>query len=145
MKMPFLVSICVGLFLAQNLYLLFLVYLSPEYKWVSIWHQIGEYVETTLLFFTIGFCVSVFFSLVIGWPLYQVAKRHSAVNYITCSLGGIAVTTIPYFLCLMLGWNVPGVIEKSGAIVFSVLIFCGACGGIVFNRLESGVTLGSKR
>ena len=135
-KKPFLLSIFSGLFLALNFYMLFFFYLSPEFKWVSFEYQIKSYMENAFLFFTIGFFVSAFFAICIGWPLYWIAKKYSAVNYVTCSLGGISVIVFPYAICVFFGWNIPNVATKSGLILLLVITFCGAVSGLIFNMLE---------
>jgi EamA domain-containing membrane protein RarD len=81
--------------------------------------------------------VSIFFAIVIGWPLYWLAKKFSLVNYVTSALGGIAVTVIPLVLCLCLGWNIPNMTTRQGMNILFVLAFCGAVSGMVFNKLES--------
>lgn len=134
---PFLLSIFSGLFLALNFYMLFFYYLSPEFVWKSLSYQINNYAENALLFFTIGFIVSVVFAISIGWPLYLLAKFNSVVNYVTCSLGGVAVTTIPYVVCMNLGWNIPSVTEKTGLLVFLVLVVCGGTSGVIFRFIEA--------
>ncbi len=116
--------------------MLFFYYLSPEFEWKSIGYQFKNYAENALLFFTIGFVVSVVFVISIGWPLYLLGKFYSAANYITSGLGGVAVTTIPYVVCIILGWNIPSVTEKPGLIVFLVLVICGGTSGLIFHFIE---------
>ena len=53
-KIPLLVSIFSGLFLASNFFMLFFYYLTPEFEWKSLEHQLKNYAENALLFFTIG-------------------------------------------------------------------------------------------
>ncbi|MEW8150618.1 MAG: hypothetical protein AB2810_10765 [Candidatus Thiodiazotropha endolucinida] len=136
LKKPLLLSILLGLFLALNFYMLFFYYLSPEFEWESLGLQIKNYAENALLFFTVGFAVSVVFVISIGWPLYLLAKFYSAINYVTSGLGGIAVTMIPYAVCVLLGWNIPSITEYSGLIVLVVLIVCGCVSGVVFHFLS---------
>lgn len=136
LKKPFLLSIFLGLFLALNFYMLFFYYLSPEFEWKSLGYQFKNYAENALLFFTVGFVVSVVFAISIGWPLYLLGKHYSAINYITSGLGGVAVTMVPYVFCILFGWNIPSVVESSGLIVFLVLVICGGSGGIIFHFLE---------
>ena len=133
----FLASICVGLFLALNFYMYFFFYKTPEFKWISVSYQIKTYLETAALFFTIGLVISIFFSIVIGWPLYLIAKKFHMVNHITSASGGAAVTIIPLILCIKFGWNIPSLRTSSGQLVFLVLMFCGAVSGIIFNILQS--------
>lgn len=136
LKKPLLLSIFSGLFLALNFYMLFFYYLSPDFEWKSLDYQLKNYAENALLFFTIGFVVSVVFVFSIGWPLYLLGKFYSVNNYITSGLGGMAVTTVPYVVCVSLGWNIPSVTEKSGLIVFLVLVICGGAGGLIFHFFE---------
>ncbi|MBZ0302564.1 MAG: hypothetical protein K8J31_22655 [Anaerolineae bacterium] len=135
-KVPLLLSIFLGLFLASNFFMLFFYYLTPEFEWKSLEHQLKNYAENALLFFTIGFVVSVVFVFSIGWPLYLLGKFYSVDNYITSCLGGVAVTTVPYVVCVSLGWNIPSVTEKSGLIVFLVLVICGGVSGLIFHFIE---------
>ena len=136
LKKSLLISIFSGLFLALNFYMLFFYYLSPEFEWRSLGYQFKNYAENALLFFTIGFIVSVVFVIAIGWPLYLLGKHYSFNNYITSGLGGVAVTIVPYAVCVSLGWNIPSVTEYSGLMVFLVLIICGGAGGLIFHFLE---------
>lgn len=136
LNQPFLLSILSGLFLGFNFYILFFYYLSPEFEWKSLSFQLQLYAESALLFFAIGFIVSVISAIAIGWPLYLLAKFHSAVNYTTSALGGVAVTTVPYIACFFSGWNLPNVTEKSGLILFLGLVICGSAGGITFHFFE---------
>lgn len=136
LNQPFFLSICVGIFLGFNFYILFFYYLSPRFEWVSLGFQLKIYVESALLFFTIGFIVSVIFAIAIGWPLYLLAKFHSAVNYTTSALGGVAVTTVPYVACFFSGWNLPNVTEKTGLILLLGLVISGSAGGITFYFFE---------
>lgn len=138
-KKPFLFSLCAGLFLALNFYMLFIYYLSPEFEWVSFEYQLKSYIENAFLFFTIGFVVSAFFAICIGWPLYLIAKKYSAINYITCSLGGISVTVLPYATCVFFGWNIPNVTTKPGLTLFLVIVFCGAVSGLIFNQTSAAI------
>ena len=135
-KIPFLLSVFSGLFLALNFSMLFLFYLTPEFEWKSLGYQLKNYAEIASLFFTIGFIVSVVFAIFIGWPLYLLAKFYSAVNYITSGLAGVAITMVPYAVCIFLGWDIPNVAENSGLIVLLVLIVCGGSSGILFHFLE---------
>lgn len=134
-RYPLLASICVGLLLALNFYMYFFFYSSPSFEWISLSYQVRNYFEAAVLFFTIGFAVSAFFSILIGWPLYWLARKHSLVNYGTCALGGVAVTVVPFVICVYLGWNIPSVATRPGATVLLVLVFCGAIGGVVFRKL----------
>ena len=136
-KFSFFISICTGLFLALNFYMYFFFYSKPEFKWISITHQISIYLESAILFFTIGLVISVFCSIVIGWPLYWIAKKYSFVNYGTSALGGALVTIIPLILCIKTGWHIPNLTTRSGWLVIFVLVFCGVISGIVFNLLRS--------
>ena len=136
LKKPLLLSLFSGLLLAFNFSMLSLCYLTPEPKHCLLGCLLKGYAELALLFFTIGFIVSVVFVLSIGWSLYMLAKYYSVNNYITSSLGGVAVTTVPYFVCISSGWNIPGVTEKSGLIVFLVLVICGAVSGLIFHLFE---------
>lgn len=115
----------------------FFFYSVPEFKWVSLSYQISNYLETAILFFTIGLVVSIIFAIVIGWPLYWLAKKFSLVNYVTSALGGSAVTVIPLVLCVNSGWNIPSMTTRPGLTLFFILVFCGAVSGIAFNNLES--------
>jgi len=133
---PLLLSIFSGLFLALNLFMLLTHYVIPEVKHCSLGCLLINYVVFTQLFYTIGFIVSVVFVLSIGWPLYMLAKYYSVNNYITSGLGGVAVTTVPYFICISTGWNIPSVTEKSGLIVFLVLVICGGVSGFIFHFIE---------
>ncbi|AZZ94021.1 hypothetical protein ENC22_23605 [Hahella sp. KA22] len=133
---PFLLSILSGLFLAFNFYMFFFYYLSPEFEWKSLGYQLKNYAENGLLFFTIGFIISTFFSLAIGFPLYLLAKHYSYVNYTTSGVGGMTVTITPYVVCVFLGWNVPNMAETSGLIVIFVLAICGGASGILFHFLN---------
>lgn len=135
-KRPFLLSIFLGLFLALNFYMLFFYYLSQEFEWKSLGYQLMNYAENALLFFTIGFTVSIVFAIFIGWPLYLLAKFYSAVSYITSGLAGVAVTMAPYAVCIFSGWNIPNVTENSGLILFLVLVVCGGASGILFHFLQ---------
>lgn len=132
-----LVSVCIGLFLALNFYMYFFIYSTPEFKWVSFSYQVRNYLEAAALFFTIGFAVSVFFVMVIGGPLFWLAKKFSLVNIFTSAFGGAAVTVIPFVLCINIGWNIPSMATLPGLTALLVLAFCGATGGIVFYELES--------
>lgn len=134
-RYPLLSSICVGLLLALNFYMYFFFYSSPSFEWISLSYQVHNYFETAILFFTIGFVVSAIISILIGWPLYWLARKYSLMNYGTCALGGAAVTVVPFVLCVYLGWNIPSVATRPGATVLFVLVFCGASGGVVFRRL----------
>jgi hypothetical protein len=140
-KFSFLISVGAGLFLALNFSMYFFFYSDLNFKWVSIKYQISIYLETAALFFTVGFVVVVFFSFVIGWPLYLIAKKYSLVNYVTSALGGVAVTVIPLVLLIKLGWNIPGLATYEGKLILFILIFCGAISGMIFNRLESKNTI----
>ncbi|MFV0478018.1 MAG: hypothetical protein ACK5ME_09305 [Parahaliea sp.] len=133
---PFLISIFSGIFLALNFYMLFFYYLSPDFEWKSLCYQIKNYAENGLLFFTLGFIVSVVFTIAIGWPLYLLAKCYSVVNYVTSGLGGVAVTTVPYVVCIFLGWNIPNLTEDSGLLMILVLAICGGANGILFHFLN---------
>jgi hypothetical protein len=136
LKNPLLLSLFSGLFLAFNFSMLFLYYLTPEPKYCSLGCLLKGYAEFALLFFTVGFIVSVVFVFSIGWPLYMLAKYYSVNNYITSGLGGVTVTTVPYFICIATGWNIPSVTEKSGLIVFLVLVICGGVSGLIFHFIE---------
>lgn len=131
---PFLLSIFFWNFLLLNFYMFF-YYLSPEFEWRSFGYQFRTYAENGLLFFTIGFVLSVLFAVVIGWPLYLLAKLNSIVNYATCGLGGAIVAVTPYAACILLGWNAPNVTEILGLFVFVVLALCGYVSGTVFYYL----------
>jgi len=116
--------------------MLFVVYSSPEFKWISLGHQVKAYIEMALLFFSIGLVVSVLFTLAIGWPLYLLAMRLSTVNYFTCAFGGVCVTTVPYVFSILLGWMLPQENRTSEVTLIGILMFCGACSGVVFHMLE---------
>jgi len=133
---PLLLSIFLGLFLALNFFMLSLYYLTPETKHCSLGCLLINYAVFAQLFYTIGFIVSVVFVYSVGWPLYMLAKYYSVNNYITSGLGGVAVTTVPYFICISTGWNIPSVTEKSGLIVFLVLVICGGVSGLIFHFFE---------
>ena len=108
----------------------------PELKHCSLGCLLINHAVFAQLFYTIGFIVSVVFVLSIGWPLYMLAKYYSVNNYITSGIAGVGVTTVPYFICIATGWNIPSVTEKSGLIVFLVLVICGGVSGLIFHFIE---------
>lgn len=141
LKQSFLVSMGIGLFLALNLYMLFVIYMTPELRGLSLEHQFKAYFEIAFLFFTIGFLVSTFFVLTIGWPLYWLANKYSFLNYFTCAFGGGLIVIIPYILCLFFDWNLPEVTSRSGILLLLSLLLCGSLSGVVFNFLEQATKL----
>ena len=136
LKKSLIISLFSGIMLAFSFSMLLLCYLTPGSKYCSLGCLFKGYADFALLFFTIGFMVSVVFVFSIGWPLYMLAKYYSVNNYITSGLGGVVVTTVPYFICISSGWNIPSVTEKSGLIVFLVLVICGAVSGLIFHFFE---------
>lgn len=136
-KYPFLISISAGLFLLLNFYMYFFFYDVSDFKWVSLTFQIKNYLETVMLFFTIGFIISVFVAIAIGWPLYRLAKQFSMTNYFTSALAGAIVAITPLVFCIIFGWNIPSLTTRSGGTIFLVLVFCGAVSGMIYMYLSS--------
>lgn len=128
--------------MAFNLYMFFGIYMFPEFKWVSLIYQLKMYFGIGFLFFTIGFLLSVFFALIIGWPFYWLAKKYSVVNYITCSFCGGAVTVIPLILCYFFEWNLPSATSVAGVMLLVAILSCGMLSGMTFYFLDKkGVEL----
>ncbi len=135
-KFSFLASNCFGLFLAQNFYMLFYYYLSPDFEWISLNFQIENYLENLVLFYTIGLVISLLFSILIGLPLYFLVQKYFRVGYVFGAIVGAFVGVSPYILAGMLGWNVPGASEISAVLAVCTLTFCGASAGACFVFLE---------
>ncbi len=135
-KKSFFVSICIGLFLALNFFMIFVIYMTPEFRAISFEHQLKTYFEIGFLFFTVGFLISTFFVFIIGGPLYLLASKYSFLNYFSCAFGGGFVVIVPYIICLFFDWNLPEITSSSGGVLLLSLFICGALSGIVFNFLE---------
>lgn len=138
-----IISICIANFCALNLYMILLVYRNPSFSFISIANQISSYLEMALIFFTFGLLIALFFSVIIGWPLYWLADKFKVKNYVTSAFVGFAVATAPLIILKYFGWNLPSFFSEVGITIVSALGACGTIGGITFWWLSSSQTKGS--
>lgn len=129
-------SVLAANFCAMNLYMIFILYIDDSFKSESIWYQMASYFTAAVFFFAVGTLISFTSAVIIGWPLYWLAKKVGYLNCLTVSLGGIAIAIIPLVICKYTGWNIPDFSEKSGMVLILCLTFCGLIGGGVFCRLS---------
>lgn len=130
-----LLSVCVANFVGLNFFVIFLMYRNPGYKVVSMSQALSDYLEIAALFFAIGLCISLVFAILIGWPLYWIARRKKMVNWVTGLSSGVLVVVVPWGLLIMFGWNLPSILEQNGLLTILMLGICGTIGGILFYKL----------
>lgn len=127
-----IISICIANFCALNFYMILLVYSDPNFSFKSTSHQISGYLEMAVIFFTFGLLIAMFFSVIIGWPLYWLANKFKVKNIFSSSFVGIAVAIIPLAVLKYFGFNLPNTFTRVGLITVATLGTCGAIGGITF-------------
>jgi uncharacterized protein YacL len=129
-------SVCAANFAALNFYMIFLVYRNTKFKVISVSQVVGGYFEIAALFFTIGLVISLIISILVGWPLYWIARRTRMVNWVVSLFSGILVAVAPWGLLIMFNWNLPSIFEQNGLLTISLLAICGAIGGMFFYKLD---------
>ena len=131
-----LISVCVANFLALNFFMVLLVDSNSSFRFGMTLDGITSYLEIAGLFFTFGLLISIFFSIIIGWPLYWFFDKIKVKNYFSSSVVGSAIPIIPFGTLNYFGWNLPSFFSREGMITITVLGIIGAFGGISFCWLE---------